>query len=83
MGLFSKGAQKGKTTPGGEMLEVLMCVNTWEHVWLRDYGVGGKREFLERWWDVVDWNVVEGRIEESRAVKRMSEYTGSHRRGFL
>ncbi len=44
---------------GAVMLEPLLCVNTWQHVWLHDYGFGGKREYLERWWDSVDWDVVE------------------------
>lgn len=33
----------------------LLCVSTWQHVYLRDWGVGGKREFLEAWWERVDW----------------------------
>ena len=45
--------------PGAVMLEPMLCVNTWQHVWLHDYGFGGKREYLERWWDSVDWDVVE------------------------
>jgi superoxide dismutase, Fe-Mn family len=43
---------------GGVLLTPLLCVNTWEHVWLRDWGVGGKKGFLEAWWDRIDWNVV-------------------------
>ncbi|KAH8700146.1 putative Fe superoxide dismutase [Talaromyces proteolyticus] len=45
--------------PGGRMVTPLLCVNTWEHVWLMNYGVGGKDEYLERWWSRVDWNAVE------------------------
>ncbi|MCJ1318067.1 hypothetical protein MMC15_003394 [Xylographa vitiligo] len=48
-----------KLAPGGQDLEVLLGVNTWEHVWLRDYGVGGKRRYLEAWWERIDWDVVE------------------------
>ncbi|MCJ1243851.1 hypothetical protein MMC30_001048 [Trapelia coarctata] len=62
MGAYARGPKQ--LTPGGQNVEVLLGVNTWEHVWLRDYGVGGKREYLERWWDVVDWSVVEGRLDE-------------------
>jgi len=62
MGAHARGGKR--LTPGGQEVEVLLGVNTWEHVWLRDYGVGGKREYLERWWDVVDWGVVEERLDE-------------------
>ena len=51
--------------PGGQDLEVLLGVNMWEHVWLRDYGFAGKRQFLEKWWDKVDWAVVEGNMEQT------------------
>ncbi|ORY65889.1 Manganese/iron superoxide dismutase [Pseudomassariella vexata] len=49
--------------PGGITVIPLLCVNTWEHVWLRDYGVGtggrgGKRLYLENWWNSIDWNKV-------------------------
>ncbi|MCJ1380955.1 hypothetical protein MMC17_004064 [Xylographa soralifera] len=60
MGPYAQGNKK--LAPGGQDLEVLLGVNTWEHVWLRDYGVGGKRQFLEAWWERVDWGVVEANI---------------------
>ena len=58
--------------PGGIDVIPLLCVSTWEHVWLRDYGLGpvesadesvepsagGKAAFVEAWWDVVDWDAV-------------------------
>lgn len=50
--------------PGGINVQPLLCLNTWEHVWLRDYGFGvgghgGKANYVENWWDVVDWEAVE------------------------
>jgi superoxide dismutase, Fe-Mn family len=45
--------------PGGAHLTPLLCINTWEHVWLRDYSIVGKKDFLEAWWDRIDWEVVE------------------------
>jgi len=50
--------------PGGVKVVPLLCVNTWEHVWLEDYGVmgpdgvSGKKTFAERWWDAIDWHKV-------------------------
>ena len=55
MGAWSKK----QLAPGGVELDVLMCVNTWEHCWLMDWGIGGKRGYLEAWWDSIDWGVVE------------------------
>ncbi|MCJ1399657.1 hypothetical protein MMC11_002859 [Xylographa trunciseda] len=60
MGPWAKADRK--LAPGGQDLEVLLGVNTWEHVWLRDYGVGGKRLFLEKWWERIDWGVVEANM---------------------
>ncbi|RSM20820.1 hypothetical protein CDV31_000191 [Fusarium ambrosium] len=44
-------------------LEPLLCLNTWEHAWLLDWGVGaggqgGKLAFAESWWNLIDWEKV-------------------------
>lgn len=43
---------------GGIDIAPLLCVNTWEHAWLRDYGVKGKSAYLRAWWDKIDWDMV-------------------------
>lgn len=43
---------------GGADLIPIMCVNTWEHAWIHDFGVAGKRRYLEAWWESVDWEAV-------------------------
>lgn len=58
MGDYARNEKK--LAPGGVDLSILMCVSTWEHTWLRDFGVAGKRDFLEEWWKCIDWEVVEG-----------------------
>ncbi|EEP77422.1 conserved hypothetical protein [Uncinocarpus reesii 1704] len=55
MGMYS---QKHVLAPGGADIEPILCVNTWEHVWLRDWGVGGKAGYLEAWWDKINWHEV-------------------------
>ncbi|KAI9794841.1 MAG: hypothetical protein M1816_002969 [Peltula sp. TS41687] len=45
--------------PGGIILNPLLCLNTWEHVWLMDYGIAGKQTYVEAWWDRIDWAVVQ------------------------
>jgi Fe-Mn family superoxide dismutase len=57
--------QKKEGAPPGGAAKVtpLLCLNTWEHVWLRDYGIGlagqgGKKAFAEAWWEAVDWESV-------------------------
>ena len=61
--------------PGGIDLIPLLCLNTWEHVWLADYGigaggVGGKKAFVEAWWDRVDWASVAAAATISRPAIR-------------
>jgi Fe-Mn family superoxide dismutase len=61
VGAFGGAAKKNnapKKPLGGVDVVPLLCVNTWEHVWLRDYGVRGKRQFLEAWWNKINWDVV-------------------------
>lgn len=60
-GSFSRqGRDQAKLPPGGTNVLPVLCVNTWEHVWLRDYGMTGKRAFLRDWWRCIDWSVVDG-----------------------
>lgn len=49
--------------PGGIDLKPLLCLSTWEHSWLLDWGVGreghgGKAAFAESWWELIDWEQV-------------------------
>ncbi|ERS95576.1 superoxide dismutase, Fe-Mn family [Sporothrix schenckii 1099-18] len=55
--------QPDRRPPGGVEAIPLLCVSTWEHVWLRDYGLGadgygGKAAFVEAWWNAIDWEAV-------------------------
>lgn len=57
--------------PGGIELEPLLCLSTWEHSWLLDWGVGvggsgGKMAFAEAWWDAIDWDRVAQRSDVLR-----------------
>lgn len=54
---------KKAMAPGGVEIDPILCINTWEHVYLPDYGVGaqgigGKRAYAENWWGRIDWDVV-------------------------
>lgn len=66
---------------GGVDVQPILCVNTWEHAWMMDYGVAGKDEYLERWWDRVNWDVVQdnynahGKIN-SRTTSRRTQDLG-------
>lgn len=62
VGSFGPRSKK-PMAPGGVDLNPILCINTWEHVYLPDYGVGafgagGKRAYAERWWKRIDWSVV-------------------------
>ncbi|KFY28159.1 hypothetical protein V493_03069 [Pseudogymnoascus sp. VKM F-4281 (FW-2241)] len=54
-GPFSASA---KSAPGGIDVNPILCVSTWQHVYMADWGLLQKKEFLEAWWDRIDWNVV-------------------------
>jgi Fe-Mn family superoxide dismutase len=52
-----------RIAPGGIDLTPVLCINTWEHVYLPDYGVGsngvgGKKAFAESWWHAINWDMV-------------------------
>ncbi|KAH0499316.1 hypothetical protein TgHK011_006519 [Trichoderma gracile] len=56
----------GDLPPGGIELEPLLCLNTWEHAWLLDWGMGvdgkgGKAAYVDAWWNSVDWEKVHQR----------------------
>ncbi|PVI00288.1 manganese and iron superoxide dismutase [Periconia macrospinosa] len=61
---------KEKTALGGANVTPLLCVNTWQHVWLPDYGVTGKMDYLEAWWNKINWNVV---LQLARLHKDISD----------
>ena len=62
-GSHSKMGQEEAMIPPGGPTKIMpvLCVNTWEHVYIYDYGVQGKRSYLTSWWDAVDWNLVRHR----------------------
>ena len=62
-------SQRTTTAPGGLAVIPLLCVNVWPYVWLIDYGVAGKRDFLERWWDRIDWGIVANHAEVGRIIR--------------
>lgn len=47
---------------GAQYIFPLLNVNCWEHAWIQDYGVLGKRQYLESWWASIDWEVVANRL---------------------
>jgi Fe-Mn family superoxide dismutase len=78
VGTFGSAAKQNnapKKPLGGVDVVPLLCVNTWEHVWLRDYGIRGKRQFLEAWWNKIDWDVVgQNATIAPRSSRRQFEY---------
>lgn len=52
------GNKVARVAPGGVDVIPLLCLNTWEHVWLSDYGIRGKMGYVEAWWNRINWAVV-------------------------
>lgn len=57
-GAAAKQDARPKKPLGGVDVVPLLCVNTWEHAWLGDYGVKGKAAYLRAWWEKIDWDLV-------------------------
>jgi Fe-Mn family superoxide dismutase len=41
---------------------VLLACNVWEHAYVPDYGIAGRDEYLNAWWNAIDWHVVSKRL---------------------
>lgn len=57
-GATAKQDMRPKKPLGGVDVIPLLCVNTWQHVYLHDYGVRGKTDYLEAWWNRINWESV-------------------------
>ncbi|OAQ72184.1 superoxide dismutase [Pochonia chlamydosporia 170] len=69
--VYGNRKRSGDLPPGGIELEPLLCLNTWEHAWLLDWGVGaggngGKIAYAEAWWNLIDWERVAHRAGSIR-----------------
>lgn len=63
-------ARRKEIAPGGIDLFPVLCLNVWDHAYLRDYGVGKKLEFAERWWHFIDWEKVHEEAKPGGAAMR-------------
>ncbi|MCH4896832.1 superoxide dismutase [Marinilabiliaceae bacterium JC040] len=48
-------------TPIREDLKPLMCIDVWEHAYYIDYR-NARPSFISRFWEIVNWEVVESRL---------------------
>ena len=79
VGAFGKHARQPPAKPtkplGGTDVVPLLCVNTWEHAWLQDYGVTGKSDYLQAWWEKIDWDVVrQGATIEKKGQRQADQF---------
>lgn len=59
-GDFSKNFNSDQ--PYGFKGNPVLCLKVWEHQWMRDYGLAGKERYVRNWWNRVDWDEVNARI---------------------
>ncbi|KAF5094001.1 hypothetical protein D0Z03_002224 [Geotrichum reessii] len=52
--------------PTEDYVVPLLSVSVWQHAYLHDYGVLGKRKYLENVWNSIDWRVVAQRFNETQ-----------------
>ncbi|KAJ4301174.1 hypothetical protein N0V90_003264 [Kalmusia sp. IMI 367209] len=81
-GANAKQKQQPKKALGGVDVVPLLCVNTWEHAWLHDYGVGGKMAYLQAWWDKIDWEQVRQYADTTKSDQQPQSH-GQGSRQFL
>ncbi|KAI0446817.1 Manganese/iron superoxide dismutase [Xylaria telfairii] len=65
-GAGNGGGRFQPQAPGGTDVIPVLCLNTWEHVWLTDYGVAGKGAYIQQWWETIDWEKVEAIVLPGR-----------------
>ncbi|QIW99925.1 hypothetical protein AMS68_005443 [Peltaster fructicola] len=58
------GQEKARIPPGGTTVMPVLCVSTWEHTYIYDYGLKGKLKYLDSFWDTLDWQVVSNRAPQ-------------------
>lgn len=69
-GAGNTGGRFDAQAPGGTDVIPLLCLNTWEHVWLTDYGIKGKSQYIQQWWETIDWD----RVEPLAIVKQRDSF---------
>lgn len=47
----------------------LLAIDASPKFWLYDYGVFGKKEYLNKIWDSIDWSIVESRLPQKYELK--------------
>ena len=76
------GKKEARMPPGGTQVVPLMCVNTWEHVYIYDYGLSGKRKYLVDWWNAINWHQVEIHLPQEAKALRFSGSDAQNRLAF-
>lgn len=56
---------------GGADITPVLCVNTWQHAYMQDHGVAGKRNYLAKWWEKIDWDTVAKRCQQRQEYNYM------------
>jgi superoxide dismutase len=39
----------------------LLCINMWEHAYIKDFGIKGKEKYIDSFWDCINWDTVQRR----------------------
>lgn len=61
-GASSRNAELGPTN--ALKAEPILCLNMWQQAWLPDYGLRGKQNYIECWWERINWKAVEAAAQD-------------------
>lgn len=59
-----EGTEEGRGGGGGKKgkMRPLLGVSVWEHMYITEYGWNGRRQYLEQWWQAINWQQVAHRL---------------------
>ena len=52
----------------------ILVLDVWEHAYMVDHGAGGRADYIKAFFDNVNWDLVERRLEDSKARKSVSRF---------
>jgi Fe-Mn family superoxide dismutase len=59
----------------------VLGVSVWEHSYMTDYGVRGRDEYLDKWWNSINWDTVAREVDSEEAARDAAKARMAKARG--